>query len=66
MNVTFGSVIIGIGNRISKGAVIVGRGTIRWHREISTDPTDSECYKSKPFDRTEREPLGVAEGKKKK
>ena len=47
---------------IKGDTVIVDRGSIGHRREISTDPTNGECNKSKPFDRTDGEPLDVTEG----
>lgn len=41
--------------------VIVDRGAIGHHREISTNPTNGELNKSKPFDWADGEPLDVTE-----
>jgi hypothetical protein len=63
VNVTLRSIVICFGNRTSEGdTVIVNRGAIRRCREISTDPKNGECSKSKPFDRADGEPLDVTEG----
>lgn len=63
VNITLRSIVVSFGNMISKGdTVIVDRGAIGHRREISTDPTNSECNKSQPFDRADGEPLDVTEG----
>jgi hypothetical protein len=63
VNITLRSIVVSFGNMISKGdTVIVDRGAIGHLREISTDPTNSECNKSKPFDRADGESLNVTEG----
>ena len=63
VNVTLRSIVVSFGNRTSKGdTVIVDRGAIGHHREISTDPTNGERNESKPFDRADGEPLDVTEG----
>ena len=62
VNITLRSIVVSFGNMIEGDTVIVDRGAIGHHREISTDPTNGECNKSKPFDREEGEPLYVTEG----
>ena len=63
MNVTLRSIVVSFGNRTSKGdTVIVDRGAVGCRREMSTDPTNGECNKSKPFDRADGEPLDIAGG----
>ena len=62
VNVTLKSIVVSFGYRTGNGdIVIVNRGAIGHHREIPTDPTNSEHNKSKPFDRVDREPLNVTE-----
>ena len=62
-NVTLRSIVVSFGNRTSKGdTVIVDRGAIGHSREMSTNPTNGKCNKSKPFDRADGEPLDVTEG----
>jgi hypothetical protein len=61
--VTLRSIVVSFGNRTNKGdTVIVDRGAVGRRREMSTNPTNGECNKSKPFDRADGEPLDVAEG----
>jgi hypothetical protein len=63
VNVTLRSIVVSFSNRTSKGnTVIVDRGAIGYHREISMNPTNGECNKSKPFDRADGEPLDGTEG----
>jgi hypothetical protein len=62
VNITLRSIVVSFGNIIKGDTVIVDRGPIGHRREISTDPTNGECDKSKPFDRADGEPLDVTEG----
>ena len=62
VNITLRSIVVSFGNMIKGDTVIVGRGAIGHSREVSTDPTNDECNKSKPFDREDGEPLYVTEG----
>ena len=56
--------MVSFGNIIKGDTVIVDRGAIGHCRlgEMSTDATNGECNKSKPFDRADGEPLDVTEG----
>jgi hypothetical protein len=63
MNVTVRSIVVRFSNRTSKrDTVVVDRGAIGRRREMSADATNGECNKSKPFDRSDGEPLDVTEG----
>ena len=62
VNITFRSIVVSFSNMIKGDTVIVDRGPIGHCREISTDPANSECNKSKPLDRADGEPLDVIEG----
>ena len=42
--------------------VIVDRGAIGRRRKMTTDPTNGECNKSKPFNKADGEPLDVTAG----
>jgi hypothetical protein len=65
VNITLRRIVVSFGNMIKGDAVILNRGPIGHHTlgEISPDPTNGECNKSKPFDRAGAgEPLNVTEG----
>ena len=47
---------------IKGDTAIVDRGAIGRRREMSTNPTDGECNKSKPFNGADGEPLDVTAG----
>jgi hypothetical protein len=62
VNITLRSIVVSFGNMSKGDIVIVDRGAIGHRREISTDPTNGECNKSKPLDEVDGEPLYVTEG----
>ena len=63
VHVTLRSIVVSFCNGTSYGdTVIIDMGAIGHRREISADPTNGKCNKSKPFDRAEGQPLDVTEG----
>jgi hypothetical protein len=61
-DITLRFIIINFRNMI-KEDIVVDRGAIGNRRgKMSADSTNGECYKPKPFDREDGEPLNITAG----